>query len=222
MLKYTSMSELHPKTVVDEQTGKSVTYTPGSREYVTSDTGERPPFRKRMLDSQAYGDAISSFVQKTCDILVYDPGTGRVLVVTRAKEPQPGDWVVGGRKYAGESDEHAALRNLSREMGSDVADYAEGRLEKIEESYDVIWDSREHPATENEDGELVTGAHQAPSVFVLPISESTFNAIANPNEEYSGKYWEDGFAIIESPDGKFHPAFRDIVTDALEQVTRPD
>jgi hypothetical protein len=211
-----------PRTVTDAQTGKTVTYTPGLREYVTSDTGETPPFRKRMLDSAAYGDAISSFVQKTCDVLVFDPDTGRVLVVTRAKEPQPGDWVIGGRKYAGESDEQAALRNLRREMGDKVADMAGGRLIKLDESYDVIWDTREHPATENEAGEQVTGAHQAPTVFALPVSPAEFDAIARPNEEYSGQRWEDGFEIIESPDGAYHPAFRDMVHDMLEQVTRTD
>ena len=210
------------RTVIDEQTGKAVSFEPGSREYVTSDTGETPPFRQRMLDSEAYGDAISSFVQKTCDVLVYDPDTERVLVVTRAKEPQPGDWVIGGRKYAGETDEGAALRNLDREMGGDVAAMAEGRLVKIEESYDVIWDTREHPATLNEAGERVTGAHQAPTVFALPVSEAEFEAIAEPNEEYAGHRWEDGFGVVESPDGVFHPAFRDMVTDMFDQMTRPD
>lgn len=216
------MRQEKPHTVVDEQTGKRVSYLPGSREYVTSDTGETPAFRQRMLDPEAYGDAISSFVQKTCDILVYDPATGRVLIVTRAKEPQPGDWVIGGRKYAGETDEAAALRNLRREMGEKVAEMASGRLVKMEESYDVIWDTREHPATLNEAGEQVTGAHQAPTVFALAVSEAGFDAIAEPNEEYAGKRWEDGFEIIESPDGQYHPAFRDMVADMLEQVTRPD
>ncbi|HEX5744507.1 MAG TPA: NUDIX domain-containing protein [Candidatus Saccharimonadales bacterium] len=210
-----------PHTIVDEQTGKRVSYTSGSREYVTSDTGETPPFRKFVLDPEAYGDAISSFVQKTCDVLAYDPDTGRVLVATRAKEPQRGDWVVGGRKYAGESDHGAALRNLKREMGARIAAMAEGRLTKIEEPYDVIWDSREHPATLNEAGEQVTGTHQAPTVFALPVSEAGFMAAAEPNEEYSGLRWEDGFDIMDSPDGVYHPAFRDMVADMLEQVTRP-
>ncbi len=217
-----NMSMEKPHAITDEQTGKTVSYAPGSREYVTSDTGAAPPFRKRVLDPEAYGDAISSFVQKTCDVLAYDPATGRVLVATRAKEPQPGDWVIGGRKYAGEADEGAALRNLEREMGKKVAQMAEGQLIKIEESYDVIWDTREHPATENEAGERVTGAHQASTVFALPVAESEFDAAAVPNEEYAGMRWEDGFNIIDSPDGKYHPAFRDIVTDTLEQVTRPD
>lgn len=175
-----------------------------------------------MLDPQAYGDAISSFVQKTCDVLPFDPATGRVFVATRQKEPQPADWVIGGRKYAGESDEAAALRNLKRELGGQVAVAAEGRLVKIEHPYDVIWDTREHPPTENEAGETVTGAHQAPTVFAFPVSEQEFNTLVKLNEEYSGGRWEDGFDIADSPDGQYHPAYRDIVTDALEQVTRSD
>jgi 8-oxo-dGTP pyrophosphatase MutT (NUDIX family) len=215
------MSIERPKTVVDEQTSKTVVSAPGSREYVTSDTGKVPPFRKFVLSPEAYGDAVSSFVQKTCDVLAYDPATGRVLVATRAKEPQAGDWVIGGRKRAGESDPQTALRNLEHELGSRVAALAEGRLEKIEESYDVIWDSREQPPTVNEADESVTGVHQAPTVFALPVAEAEFNAMVEPNEEYSGLRWEDGFDIIESPDGAYHPAFRDMVTDMLEQVTRP-
>lgn len=209
-----------PKTVVVRQTGKAVTYVPGSREYITSDTGAKPAFRKRILNSQAYGDAISSFVQKTCDVLPFDPNTGRVFVATRQKEPQPADWVIGGRKYAGETDEEAALRNLKRELGIKVSSMAQGRLVKIEEPYDVMWDTREHPPTENEAGESVTGAHQAPTLFALPVAEQEFNGIVALNEEYSDGRWEDGFNIIESPDGKYHPAYRDMVTDTLEQVTR--
>jgi hypothetical protein len=219
------MRESNPKTVVDKQTRKAVTYTPGSREYVTSDTGERPPFREHILDSQAYGDAISSFVQKTCDVLFYDPASGRVAVATRIKEPQRGDWVIGGRKFSGESDHETVIRKLKDEMGADVARAAEAHpesWEKIEESYGVVWDSREHPATMNESGERVTGAHQDSNLYAIPVAEATFNAIVRPNKEYSGVRWEDGFDIIESPDGTYHPAFRDMVADTLEQVTRPD
>ena len=129
--------------------------------------------------------------------------------------------MVGGRKYAGETDKGAALRNLEREMGTKAAAMAVDRLVKIEESYDVIWDTREHPATLNETGEQVTGAHQAPTVFAWAVSEAKFNTIAQANDEYSSWRWEDGFEIIESPDGQYHPAFRDMVEDMLEQVTRP-
>ncbi len=67
----------------------------------------------------------------------------------------------------------------------------------------------------------MTGVHQAPTLFALPAGEAEFNAIVNPNEEYSGLRWEDGFDIIESADGAYHPMFKDMVTDTLEQVTRP-
>lgn len=204
-----------------EQTGKTATVR-GSREYVTSNTGEVPAFSKYILDDAVYGEAISSLVQKTCDVLPYDPDSGRVLVATRQKEPHSGDWMIGGRKRAGESDIVAVTRNIKRELGDQVAEMADGRLEKIDKSYDVIWDSREQPSTVNEDGEPVTSTHQAPTIFALPISESEFNSAAAPNEEYSGLRWEDAFDVIDSPEGEYHPAFRDMVADTLEQVTRPD
>lgn len=209
--------------VMDEQTGKMVDYVPGSREYTTSSTGETPAF-KQFIDDGAYGEAQSRLVVKTCDVLVYDPATARVLVASRQHNPHPGDWIAGGAQQAGVFEEPSVLNSIRHELGRRVADFARGRLIRIQppEPYNVIWDSREQQAGTNEAGEPVTGVHHSPTVFALPADETGFNAIVEPNEEYSRLHWEDAFDVIDSPDGRYHPAFRDMVFDLFDQVTRPD
>lgn len=218
------MSSEQLQTTVDAQTGKTVVYSPaesGERMYVTSDTGERPPF-KRFISDSAYAEAQSRTVMKTCDVLVYDPGTARVLVATRANEPHRGDWVVGGLQQAGESDKQSVLANIERELGKRVAAFAQNdHLQRINQPYNLIWDSREQASSLNEENESVTGVHHSPTIFGLAIAEDEFNAWANPNEEFVGMRWEYGFDIIEAPDGQYHPAFQDMVFATLEQITRP-
>ena len=52
--------------------------------------------------------------------LVHDD-TGRLLVVRRAREPAQGRWSVpGGRVEAGETDEHAVVREVLEETGLHV------------------------------------------------------------------------------------------------------
>jgi hypothetical protein len=219
------MSMSSPRVTFHEQTGKLVTSDPAEtggavntvREYVTSQDGKRPPFQRRVSDA-AYSETISSIVVKTCDAIIYDPDTGRIMIGARDREPHSGDWVIGGRKYAGDTDKETAVHNIERELGSDIAVLAKERLQPVGTQYDVIWDSREQPSSQNEEGELVTGVHQSVTLFALPVSEVEFNALATHNEEYSGLRWEDPFDILEAPEGKYHPAYRDMVYDTLERV----
>ncbi len=52
--------------------------------------------------------------------VVFDNG-GRVLLVRRANEPGRGRWSVpGGRVEAGESDQHAVIREVAEETGLEV------------------------------------------------------------------------------------------------------
>ncbi len=210
---------------MDEQTGKTVDYAPTQvagtvltvREYVTSKDGTRPSFQ-RFISTEAYSETLSSIVAKTCDVIIYDPDTGRILVGRRDREPHPGDWVIGGRKYAGDTDVETATHNIGRELGDQIAALAKDRLQPVGTQYDVIWDTREQPASWNEKGELVTGVHQAVTLFAMPVSEPEFNSRVEPNDEYNDLRWEDPFSILEAPEGEYHPAYRDMVYDVMDRV----
>lgn len=215
---------IESQKVLHQQTGKIVEFSPEnrnafdtSREYVTSSDGKHPAFTK-FMDDGAYEQAVSTLAIACVDIVIYDPASGRVVVGTRDQEPQKGDWVIGGRMRAGESEHQAAVRNLERELGSQVARLADEHLLPIGTHYSMVWDTREQDGTVNEAGETVTGCHMFSCPMALPVAEAKFDSIARPNKEYSALRWEDGFELYEAPAGEYHPAHQDMVFDTLERV----
>jgi len=208
-----------PSEAYNPQTSKVVVSLPHNshdtnREYITSDTGAKPPFL-RYISDEAYSEALSGAVIKCVDIMVYDPNTGRMLIGTRDQQPHAGDWVIGGRKRAGESDREAAVNNLRRELKLDVD---EKSLIPVGTQYDMIWDTREQSSVLNEQGHVVQGCHMTSTLLALPFEEADMGF----NEEYSGLRWVSPEEIIDSEPGAYHPTLVDMVTDTYERITRPE
>lgn len=219
---------LPTQKVHNDQTNKDVVfsslenYPPSNtvREYITSRDGLPPPFLK-YLDQDAYKEALSGLVIKCVDTVIYDPGTAKILIGTRDQEPHPGDWVFGGRKYAGQSDAETAVHNLKRELGITIDPK---RIQAVGTQYDMIWDTRAQDSITNEQGEEVTGCQMSSSLTALAMTPTELASLtAAHNEEYSGLSWVDASSILEAAPGVYHPAFVDMVYDTMERViTQPE
>lgn len=204
------------KEVANSETGKVVSFENSSRTYITSADGSTPNFQK-FLDDETYARALSGIVIKCVDIMVFDPKTGRVLLGDRDQLPHDGVWPFGGRKRPGESDKETAVRNLERELGIKVS---EDDIEPVGTQYELIWDTREHSDTYNEEGELVTGCHDSGTLMMLPIDEAS--ARFTHNREFGSIEWYDFGEILDAPPEKFHPALVQMVEDTFESFTSPD
>ncbi|HSX00439.1 MAG TPA: NUDIX hydrolase [Patescibacteria group bacterium] len=208
--------------IYNPQTNKNVAvlpYTAGSsvREYITSTTGEAPSFN-RFIEDDAYKEALSGLVIDAVDVMAIDPDTGRMLLATRDQEPHPGDWIIGGRKRAGESDVTTAVGVLKRELKLKDEDIDPSALIPVGKHYKLVWDTRSQPSSANEKGETVTGCHMISTLMVLPLREGETDF----NEEYSGMRWVDPEEITAAEPGTYHPCLVDMVGDAYERLTRPD
>lgn len=164
-----------------------------------------------------YPLALSSLAIKCVDIAVVDVDKGLMLIGDRDQEPQPGPWIIGGRKRAGETDIEAAQRNLKREL--DITPEP-GEFMSIGMSYDMIWDTREQDPTYNENGQQVAGCQMVSSPVILPVDSAELQTAHN--EEYSGLTWMKLDDIVDSPSGTYHPALVDMAFDTMERLSRPD
>src|SRR6266536_3496052 len=181
-----------------KETHKYVTALPRSsrtttRSYITSATGSTPHYESFISDD-AYAEALSGLVMKCVDIIVIDPATTSVLLGTRQQEPQPGLWVIGGRKRAGETHIEAAQKNIKRELGIQVN--ADDLIE-VGIEYDTMFDTRALPPTKDHIGQLVAGCHTNSSTFVIALDVSLVQSIRH-NDEYAGLHWISLKQIIEA------------------------
>jgi 8-oxo-dGTP diphosphatase len=75
--------------------------------------------KARVLPSLLMADSRAQ-ITRCVGAVVFD-GAGRVLLVRRANEPGRGRWSVpGGRVEAGETDQHAVIREVAEETGLEV------------------------------------------------------------------------------------------------------
>jgi|GEM_PF-3854463 len=164
-----------------------------------------------------YSEAASGLDFKCIDLLVVDPNTGELLIGQRDQEPQPGDWIIGGRKQAGTTDFESAQKNAKRELGVDLQ---QSDVLPLGMSYDMMWDTREQMPTTNEKGQKVTSCHEVSVPFVVPVDKGVLEA--KHNEEYSHLRWVKLEDIIDAEPGTYHPTLVDMAYDTLERITRPE
>lgn len=164
-----------------------------------------------------YSEAASGLDFKCIDLLVVDPSTGELLIGQRDQEPQPGDWIIGGRKQAGTTDFESAQKNIKRELDIDLRP---SDVFPLGMSYDMMWDTREQMPTTNEKGQKVTGCHEISVPFVVPVDKEALEA--QHNEEYSHLRWVKLEDIIDAKPGTYHPTLVDMAYDTLERLTRPE
>ncbi len=208
-----------PDAIFVAGTGKYVTVEHDGRGAKTYRTSAVPGGDVKFLDrlsDDAYLEVRSGSPRISADLLFFDQETNKVLVATRQQEPQPGDWVVGGRVPAGKSPAEAAELKAKEELSIDIDPQ---RLLPAG-VYNLIWDSRaEGPLSVGD--QTYTGVHDTAHLFVYPVT-STEIATMDLGDEYSKLRWVDPFEIIDAPRGEYHPAFVDMVSNALDSLTRPD
>ncbi len=197
--------------ILVEQTGKYAQRI-GEREYMTSDEPHGVVNFKRYADDTAYAEALSTKVIQCVDIIVHDTQRDAVLIGTRQQEPHAGDWVIGGGMRAGESVSMAAHRNMQRELGISIDD----ELLVTVGNYKFIWDSREQPPVNDEDGREVRGCHMSSTLVRYPLSRNAID-LDGFNEEYEGLRWVPTEEILTASEGKFHPCLVDMVIDMKEK-----
>lgn len=205
MSKITFVSQIAKKVVEIEAPGETST-----RYYITSTDGAMPRFEP-YIEDDAYGKMLSGAVIKCVDVIVIDPSVGEVMVATRRHQPMAGDWAIGGRKRAGETDLVTAVVNLKRELGIDVDP---NQLVSTPYQSDEVWDTREQAAALDRDGQPVTACHMSATNFVWIVDKDSL-AVTH-NDEYSSLRWVPTQEILTDGAGKFHPAFKARVQDAYD------
>lgn len=171
-----------------------------------------------------YEPVLDSIVVKCTDFAIVNERQ-EVLIGTRKAEPQPGDWVCGGRKRAGESNADSARRILSRELKMpelrDPETPLPDGMRKVGH-YDFVWHSRQQPATVKEDGSEIKGCHTASDLMIFPVSSAQIDTDKFDPDEYSNLRWADPLEIIDAPEGTYHPCLVDMMRDTVEAMTHPE
>jgi len=171
-----------------------------------------------------YEPVLDSIVVKCTDFAIVNENN-EVLIGTRKAEPQPGDWVCGGRKRAGESNADSARRILSRELKMPELRDPETPLPEGMRKvghYDFIWHSRQQPATVKDDGSEIKGCHTASDLMIFPVSSEQIDTQNFDPDEYSNLRWADPLEIIDAPEGTYHPCLVDMMRDTVEAMTHPE
>jgi ADP-ribose pyrophosphatase YjhB (NUDIX family) len=171
-----------------------------------------------------YEPVLDSIVVKCTDFAVVNE-KNQVLIGTRNAEPQPGDWVCGGRKRAGESNADSARRILSRELKipelRDLETPLPDGMRKVGH-YDFVWHSRQQPTTIKDDGSQIKGCHTASDLMLFPVSSEQIDTKNFDTAEYANLRWADPLEIIDAPTGEYHPCLVDMMRDTIEALTQPE
>lgn len=176
------------------------------------------------IDEPVYESVLNGIVVKCTDFAIVNEKQ-EVLIGTRKAEPQPGDWVCGGRKRAGESNADSARRILSRELKMPELRDPETPLPQGMRKvghYDFIWHSRASAATQHEDGSKTAACHTASDLMIFPVSSEQIDTQNFDPDEYSNLRWADPLEIIDAPEGTYHPCLVDMMRDTVEAMTHPE
>lgn len=96
------------------------------------------------MDDPEYARILDCVVVACVDAVLLDP-QGRMLIGKRSREPQPDDWIIGGRMQTGQTFEEAARKNIERELSIKL----ESERYSYVGTYNLVWSNRAQAPVEN-------------------------------------------------------------------------
>lgn len=162
--------------------------------------------RAKFLPDDVYAQVLDSIVTACADAVLMN-SKGEMLIGKRAVEPHPDWWIIGGRMRPGESFEHAAARNIKRELGVDI----EPSRFKYLCTYSLVWARRAQPPHEN-------GSHTVSITMLVRVTDEEVGLIKH-NEEYETLKWVYPTEFIF--DDTFHPALGMVAKNVTAYIAMP-
>lgn len=136
---------------------------------------------RKFLDDATYARAIEAFVIDCTDAVIVDRRERVFYLAKRVVLPMKGIWVIGGRRFAGESLHESVRRRFRRETGLDLLKerfaYVVGQ--------DIIWKDREQEPQD-------VGSHNFCHRFTVELTPEERDRAARSLEK---KEYEQGFGL---------------------------
>lgn len=138
---------------------------------------------KVFLSDEEYSKALSALILVCVDVLFYNSANKTVFLARRKAKPMDGLWLIGGRRWVGETPTDAIVRKCKSEVGLTLSPERFHYLTTVE----YIWKERQQEPQD-------IGTHGIAYTFGIELSPEELESAAkklDPNE------YETGFGLKE-------------------------
>jgi len=153
------------------------------------------------LPDDMYEAALRSFVCVNTDCVIVSKTRRTFWLAKRAVKPMPGNWIIGGREFAGELPAHSMQRNFNKETGIWLP---ESRFQFVMMTR-YLWKDREQEPQD-------AGSDNLAYTFMVELSDEEVQIVAGRLErkEYEAGYGLREFSRTQMIAAKVHPVLVDL------------